>query len=450
MDSDFQLPRRSVRKSYLITYSQADLTKFATREAFGTAVEQSFNEGASKIKSLHWVCSKENHVEKGFHYHVAIKLDGNKRWLGSKNFLLNTHGISVHFSDGHNNYYDAYKYVTKEDTEAFHSKDHPDLSSAKSPKTSKCTKRLRKTSKERLLSTCGSSKQLEPKTKNRRLSNLEVSRVLIEKNLHNEIDLLALAEQQKQEGKTNLAEFVLTKNQKALNDLIDTTWKMNKAPMDLVRSKQSRTSLIKNALELPCADGCNQMWFQCAREVLINNNVNTYVFAAGVRELLRNGRGKYRNVMIIGPANCGKTFILNPLNSIFNTFTNPATTSYAWVGAENSEVIFLNDFRWTTEILAWKDMLLLLEGQTLHLPAPKSHYSKDILFDRDTPIFATSKERITFLGKYNLPDERETEMMNSRWRVFNFHHQIAEEHQKDIPVCSRCFAQLIMFGEEES
>ena len=62
------------------------------------------------------------------------------------------------------------------------------------------------------------------------------------------------------------------------------------------------------------------------------------MFAAAIRELLEKGRGKYRNVMIVGPADCGKTFILNPLNELFQTFTNPATTSYAWVGSENAEV----------------------------------------------------------------------------------------------------------------
>ena len=105
--------------------------------------------------------------------------------------------------------------------------------------------------------------------------------------------------------------------------------------------------------------------------------------------LLQKGRGKYRNILITGPANCVKTFILNPLNDIFNTFTNPATGTFAWVGAELSEVVFLNDFRWTTEVLAWNDMLLLLEVQTVHLPAPKSHYARHITFDKDTPIFCT-------------------------------------------------------------
>jgi hypothetical protein len=155
------------------------------------------------------------------------------------------------------------------------------------------------------------------------------------------------------------------------------------------------------------------IWIKCAKEVLRNNKVNAYVFAAAIRDLLEKGRGKNRNIMIVGPANYGKTFVLNPRNQLFQTFTNPATTSYAWVGSENAEVIFLNDFRWSPEILAWNDMLLL-EGQTLHLLAPKTHFAKDIVFDRDTPIFATSKGLIVFVdkgGEGNRNDVRKMETL---------------------------------------
>jgi energy-coupling factor transporter ATP-binding protein EcfA2 len=188
------------------------------------------------------------------------------------------------------------------------------------------------------------------------------------------------------------------------------------------------------------------IWIKCANEVLRNNKVNAYVFAAAIRDLLEKGRGKNRNIVIVGPANCGKTFLLNPLNQLFQTFTNPATTSYAWVGSENAEVIFLNDFRWSPEILAWKDMLLLLEGQTLHLLAPKTHFAKDIVFDRDTPIFATSKGQIVFVGKGGCFDEKETEMMSARWKLFSFFYQIPESSQKESPSCKRCFSELVMLG----
>ena len=72
------------------------------------------------------------------------------------------------------------------------------------------------------------------------------------------------------------------------------------------------------------------------------------------------------------------------------------------------------------------DLLLMLEGQHVHLPAPKSHFCKDILFDRDTPIFDTSKHELLFV-RGGVVDERETEMMQVRWRIFHLSHQIRQQ-----------------------
>ncbi len=154
--------------------------------------------------------------------------------------------------------------------------------------------------------------------------------------------------------------------------------------------------------------------------------------------------------MIVGPANCGKTFLLDPLNELFSMFTNPASTSYAWLGAENAEMIFLNDFQYSVDILSWKNMLLLLEGQTIHFAAPKSSYAKNILFKRDTPIFATSKEPIRYPGWYNTTDERENEMIDIRWKFFRFYSQIAERDLKVVPRCKRCFSELLLLGMDIS
>ena len=94
----------------------------------------------------------------------------------------------------------------------------------------------------------------------------------------------------------------------------------------------------------------NGMWLRCGYEVIINNNIHPYVFAAALRDLTERGRGKIRNIMIIGPADCGKTFLLAPLQIVFKTFSNPEKDKFAWIGAETSECIFLNEFRWSGEL----------------------------------------------------------------------------------------------------
>ena len=89
-------------------------------------------------------------------------------------------------------------------------------------------------------------------------------------------------------------------------------------------------------------------------------------------------------------------------------------------------------------------MLLLLEGQPVHLSAPKTHYAQDNVFDKDTRIFCTSKSEILSI-KNGVLDEKETEMMAVRWRVFSLHAQIPEAEQvHDVNPCPRCFAEFIL------
>ena len=119
MDADdFQsekLDPRTPRRSYLVTYSQADLVRFPTRKHFGKIIKASFNAGSAKVKVSQWACCLEDHENNGKHYHVAIKLSGVKRWKKVKDELVKNHGIVVNFSDKHDNYYSAYKYICKSD-----------------------------------------------------------------------------------------------------------------------------------------------------------------------------------------------------------------------------------------------------------------------------------------------------------------------------------------------
>ena len=69
---------------------------------------------------------------------------------------------------------------------------------------------------------------------------------------------------------------------------------------------------------------------------------------------LEKGRGKYRNVYIHGPANCGKLFIVWPLKVIYKVFSNSVTGSFAWIGAEEAKIIYLNDFWWHPKMMLVK------------------------------------------------------------------------------------------------
>ena len=85
----------------------------------------------------------------------------------------------------------------------------------------------------------------------------------------------------------------------------------------------------------------------------------------------------------------------------------------------------------------------MLEGQVVHLPVPKTHYAKDIVFEKDTPILCTGKQVFVYI-KNGIIDQRQTEMISVRWKIFQFNGQIEQNVRKEIPQCARCFAPLVL------
>ena len=102
--------------------------------------------------------------------------------------------------------------------------------------------------------------------------------------------------------------------------------------------------------------------------------------------------------MITGPGNFGKNFMLKLLEIIYHAFSNPANDKYAWVGVYNAEVITLQDFRWSSELICWKALLLLLEGEPVKLPSPKKQFATDAFIKIDLSIFTISKAKLNLLG----------------------------------------------------
>ena len=86
-----------------------------------------FNSGDPKGIVAYWACALENHANGGEHYHLSLKLTGPRTWLSVRNALQRLHNINVNFSDSHENYYTAYKYICKSDKSVLHSDEHLDL-----------------------------------------------------------------------------------------------------------------------------------------------------------------------------------------------------------------------------------------------------------------------------------------------------------------------------------
>ena len=128
-------------------------------------VEES-NGGKSVVKVQHWACCKEQHKNGEIHYHCALKLIGNKKWKYVKENIPKKQNITLHFSDKHNFYISAYRYIRKEDTDLANSQNHPDLTDAKSPRRKKSITQYRRANIKRRSGSLPDSQKTTKQTKN--------------------------------------------------------------------------------------------------------------------------------------------------------------------------------------------------------------------------------------------------------------------------------------------
>ena len=439
MENIQELDRRTARKVYLITYSRANPELCPTREIFSEMVIQSFNFARGQVRLLHWAVSKEPHEGGGYHFHMCICLSNNKRW-GPVKEALAARGIVVNFQERNDifNYVGAYLYVCKIDRDVLHSNPHPDLSNVTQYRTANASRaNLRR----------GSVSQRSSRRVTK-LTNLNVVQIIRYKGIKDDTSLFALAEENFNQGHTALMEFVPNTPERKYKELISKVWKVKNAVEETRLQNTTRMDKVREELLKSCVPECddNRQWFTLAMDILNRNNVDSLTFAKDVRTLLKEGRKKGTNIIITGPRDCGKTFILRPLTKIFNCFTNPSSGTYAFVGLEKKEVAFLNDLRYSPVMIPWQDFLNLLEGMEVHISAPKTHYAEDIELKSDIPFFATSIGPVNFVGKSEDP-AGENQMMATRWNIFKFDQVIKKEQQVAFPPCPRCFAELVLMGE---
>ena len=154
---------------------------------------------------------------------------------------------------------------------------------------------------------------------------------------------------------------------------------MESAKENLEASKVSRTDTVKTHLTPDCVESCSGQCLECPKYVFLLNRIDTFHFVMSIKDLLIHGKGKNGNLRITGPANCAKTFMLKPPKLTFSDsiFENPANVKCEWVGFEKAKVVLHNDFKWSKVLITWHGMLLLLEVDTVKLPAPKNIYSDD-------------------------------------------------------------------------
>ena len=458
-----QLTENQQKRTHLVTWSQAVDSKLPNknepRSSFASLVVGFFAE--QSCNALHWSCCRELHECGGHHYHLAIEFSKKTRWLQVAN-KLRERDINVNFQSFQSTYKDAFQYVTKEDPHFTKSQSHPRML----PKIPKTMQPFKRKSLESSFESSQSSPYAEstapppPKQlKAERLTNTQIRNIIIQNDIKTDTQLCAFANDLCDNNQSQLGDWMMNHpNEKNRLDIIKTAWKMNSAADIVQRANTPRLQKLRTFLDEPHAvdeetgNECGGRWLHAACQILQANNKSVREWQETMKACLQMGRAKQNNIFLIGERNCGKTFLLQPLTKIFTTFCNPATGTFNWVGAINTELVYLNDFRYPPvekgreKVIPWSDFLNLTDGSAVTVAAPKTHFAQDLQWTAKQPIVATGSQHIKFV-RAGLEDRTETSMMECRWKYIHLTKSIPD-HLIDntLLACPRCFAHLILNG----
>ena len=123
--------------------------------------------------------------------------------------------------------------------------------------------------------------QEKQKIKVRRLSVLDVCEFVVENNLHTDIELFA-----------KLTNFLVSRSNKSLQDLLSNAWKMESSTAVLARKATTRMEVVRKCAAEDCVEGVNGEWLVCAEYVLTQSKVHPVIYALAIRDLLVKGLGK--------------------------------------------------------------------------------------------------------------------------------------------------------------
>ena len=207
---------------------------------------------------------------------------------------------------------------------------------------------------------------------------------MIENNIKTDLELCYLSKQLQNNGQPMLADWLmLHPSERTRLDIIRTAWKMELSEEQMkIRNTPHLERLREYLTAEHAADTendiqCGGRWLQAAVDILQRNQIPIELWQESLRRCLQLGRNKKNNIFLVGSRNCGKTFLLRPLSIIYNTFCNPSQGSFNWVGAQDKDVILLNDFRYppidkgADKIISWQDLLNLCDADKLAIQAPK-------------------------------------------------------------------------------
>jgi hypothetical protein len=429
------------RSLYLFTLYGEGISNDSDRGAIWSKVVDAYNKiwPAGDVIDYGAVAIESCPATGRWHAHVSVSCSRRHRWRQVKN-EIRSGGMSCHVSE-HKYYRTMVHYLTVAtatkpreslDGNIFLSQSHPPIRRA-----------LVRTKEEE-----GDPAVAEPPAKKpRRSVVLSVYNYVTMKNIKCCEELRYHADVATEADDPTLLEFC-HKHGDALQAKIDDLWRTKNARAAFDRKKKSRWQLVQDATSSDCV--CDGTSVTGLRHILSSNSIDEKGFLDALRDPLKDGRLKGNTVMLVGPANCGKSSLLKGLGSIFKVFRKPESSS-------NAPLAQLGDF----EVVVWDDLRynpgrtgnsqgIKIDQGTMHLWLEGSDFvvhqhgnlGSDFVYSKDAPVYFTGPSRLSVIYTNGIVDAHETAQLDARIRYIMLNSPLARPDAK-FRTCGRCYARWL-------
>jgi len=278
-----------------------------------------------------------------------------------------------------------------------------------------------------------------------KLSNLAFYELCVEHGLTTETAVWAKATELSQSGDKGLLAYVLDTD---VETQFAKVLRATKAQEQARRATLTRVQLLEeHVAQKTCGCASPGKCYDLQKQVLQANGLDG-TFQEAVFGTLVAGRAKKRNVCLVGPTDCAKSFLFKGLRELYHVYERPDGGNYQLEDLLGQEVVFLNDFEFDAgakEWMCWSYFKNFLEGGRCKVARPKNR-GGNTYFTDSAPVFMTAPAEVKLLQR-GVEVTGETKQMRQRIQYFYMNHQIPDEQREEVlKHCGHCTARLYLEG----
>ena len=396
------------------------------------------------------------------HDHAPLLAAASFRFLPVKRALLQRHGLASHWSCTHTCYNSMVRYLVVPsppkkplaclDASPETTPSHPDLLDCiHEPITSAAlgAKRLRV-----------EQKAGEKGTPDPRVTEMDIWALVVRSGIRNTPEDPRAHLRLAQFAKAHCGEAMvhaLFRLRNKLPSLIDDIWEWETVDDIVAHTARSRVELLELAAAAPCV--CGGSWKDFVLSSFKDNDINVAELCKDVYNAMEKGRSEDVPVIVLAGSTGGegKSVFFKPLLNVFKiadmVFVRPAKGQFHFIQLPDAKVVFLDEWRFDSEILPWALQCLWYDGSTLPITRPQNQAgaSGHLLYKGTAPIFVTCKlpdlDWLIYKAQTDpttgLPYDAEASMILRRLKIYRFTKRVPKPPAK-FEFCPTCFASLVL------